>query len=91
MPRDDEERVVDADPDASVGDTVETSVNAAITVIRPEPMPRPNKATPRGSPAATTEPNASSRMIAAAPTPTSSAAPSGACTFSGTCPPNATW
>ncbi len=76
---------------AAVGVVVLTSVNAAINVTPASPMPSPNAATSKGSPAATIEPNAMSRITSAAVTPTASAIPLGTEMSSGTSPPSSTW
>ena len=57
---------------ATIGAAVLTSMVAASRVSPPEPTTRPTRATAIGRPAATTEPNASSRMSSAATTPMSS-------------------
>ena len=67
-----------------------TSVTAASRVTSDEPTPRPTRGTAIGSPAATTEPNAKTRISSAMSTPTSSATPLGGAKFSGTWPPSAT-
>ncbi len=75
---------------AIVGAMVEISVSPASRVTIAVPTPRPIIATSSGSPAATSEPRPTSRMIRAATMPTASATPLGAETFSGISPPNAT-
>ncbi len=71
----------------SVGLTEFTLVTPASRPIRLSPAPRPAAAISSGSPAARTEPNASSRMTRAAATPTASAVPLGPWIASGTSPP----
>ena len=70
--------------EAMVGAVVLTLVKAAMIAINDEPMPSPTIATASGNPAATTEPNAMTRMISATMIPTASAVPLGAEKFSAT-------
>ena len=65
---------------ASVGAAVPMSVVAATSVMTDRPTPRPKSAVPIGRLIATTDPNASSRMITATARPIAS--PSVAATLS---------
>ena len=76
---------------ASEVDQSGTSITAATTPTSEALTPRPTSATRIGSPAATTEPKTSSRMIAAAAMPMPSEPMSPWVAVSTTCPPTATW
>ena len=76
---------------ASEVDQSGTSITAATTPTSEALTPRPTSATRIGSPAATTEPKTSSRMIAAAAMPMPSEPMSPWVAVSTTWPPSATW
>ena len=77
---------------ATIGAAVLTSMVAASRVMPADPTARPVSATTIGSPALTTEPNASTRMSSAAMMPISSPLPRiGAAAVSGRSPPSSTW
>ncbi len=61
--------------DASSGAKMGTSIRWATSGIAPMPTARPNTAIPIGSPMAISEPNATSRIAAAAAIPASSPTP----------------
>ena len=74
--------------DASAGAQSGTSITAASPPISALEMPSPNSAVASGSPAATTEPNVSSRTSAAMARPTISEEISPPSAFAITCPPS---
>ena len=74
--------------EASAGAQSGTSRTAASSPIRPVEMPRPNSAVASGRPAATTEPNVSSRTKAAIAMPTASEEISPVCALAITSPPS---